>query len=264
MPLRKLPAEALDADKPRVRVPSALAHSSVAEAAELARVEAHAEAARARAVRLRQVAEAASGDPENRSRAEDTDSDDAGVTLGEREAESAPSVRRWLHRPSRKAMTAAAGLVVICASLMASGYVVWHHHDVAQQRQRGAEFATAARNAVVAMMSIDATKVRDDLQHFADDTTGSFKVGILMGAEGVVKQIEQSKISVKAAVQAVAVQSMTEDSAVVLVAAKSELSKSVDDSAGCLNRFRCRLFLLRVPSGFADQRRCSTPGHQGG
>ena len=206
MPLRKLSPEALDADEPRAGVLSAPAHSSVAEADELTQVQARAEAARARAISLRGQAEAAS-------------------SLSEGKAQSPSTGRRWLHRPSRKAMTAAAGLAVICASLTASGYVVWHHHNVAQQRQRGAEFATAARNAVVAMMSIDATKVRDDLQHFADDTTGSFKVGILMGAEGVVKQIEQSKIGVKAAVQAVAVQSMTEDSAVVLVAAKSELSK---------------------------------------
>jgi len=206
MPLRKLSAEALDADEPRPGIVSAPAHSPAAEADELTQVEARAEAARARAVSLRREAEAAS-------------------SVNEGKAQSPSTGRRWLHRPSRKAATAAVGLVVICASLTASGYVVWQHHNVAQQRQRGAEFATAARNAVVAMMSIDATRVRDDLQHFADDTTGSFKVGILMGAEGVVKQIEQSKIGVKAAVQAVAVQSMTEDSAVVLVAAKSELSK---------------------------------------
>jgi Mce-associated membrane protein len=63
------------------------------------------------------------------------------------------------------------------------------------------------------------------MQRFADDTTGLFKAGILMGAEDAVRAVEQSKVSSKGAVQAVAVQSMTEDSAIVLVAAKTEFTK---------------------------------------
>ncbi|MGB8390846.1 MAG: hypothetical protein WCE76_24475 [Mycobacterium sp.] len=106
-----------------------------------------------------------------------------------------------------------------------SGYLVWQHHNVVEQRQRTAEFAAAARNGIMTMMSIDASKAREEMQRFADDTTGVFKIGFLMGAEDLVKAIEQSKISTKATVQAVAVQSMTKDSAVVLVAAKSEITK---------------------------------------
>lgn len=161
---------------------------------------------------MRQQAEAASSDQANRS----------GV---EGEAESAPSRRRRLRRPSRNALAATATVVFSCATLTASGYLVWHHHNVVQQRQRTAEFATAARNAVVMMMSIDPGKARDDMQRFADDTTGLFKAGILLGAEDAVKALEQSKVISKGAVHAVAVQSMTEDSAVVLVAAKSEFTK---------------------------------------
>ena len=226
MPPRELPAEALDADNPRVGALSAPASASVADADELAQAEARAEAARARAIRLRQQAEAASSDQGNRSGVEETDVEhDASVTFGEGEAESAPSRRRRLHRPSRNALAATAAVVFICATLTASGYLVWHHHKVVQQRQRTAEFATAARNAVVTMMSIDPSKARDDMQRFADNTTGLFKAGILMGAEDAVKALEQSKVSSKGAVQAAAVESMTEDSAIVLVAAKSEFTK---------------------------------------
>jgi Mce-associated membrane protein len=237
MPPRELSAQALEAATPRVGIVSAdsptSTPASATEAAELPNIEARAEAARARATRLRQQAEAASSDQGNRSgpeetseATEDTDADkDAGVTVEEGEAQSAPSGRRWLRRPSRKALIAFAGLVVICASLTTSGLVVWHHHNVAQQRQRSAEFATTARNAVVAMMSISADKARDDMQRFADDTTGSLKASILLSADNVVKEIEQSKVTTKVAVQAVAVESMTKDSAVVLVAAKSEITK---------------------------------------
>ncbi|HWT49599.1 MAG TPA: hypothetical protein VN255_13820 [Mycobacterium sp.] len=215
MPPRELPAEALDADMPSAGVVSGAAPTSVAEADELAQAEARAEAARARADRLRQQAEAASGDQDSRAGAEET----------EREADSAPSRRRRLRPPGRKAMAAAAAVAVICASLAASGYLMWHHRGVVQQRQRTAEFAAAARNAVLMMTSIDASKARDDMQRFADDTTGMFKAGILLGAEDAVKAVEQSKVSSKGTVQAVAVQSMTEDSAIVLVAAKTEFTK---------------------------------------
>jgi Mce-associated membrane protein len=217
MPPRELPAEALDADDPRVGVLSALPSTSVADADELAQAEARAEAARGRAVRLRQQAEAASSDPDGER--------DVSVAFAEGEAESVPPRRRRLHRPSRKALAAAAAVVFACATLTASGYLVRHHHNVVQQSQRTTEFATAARNAVVMMMSIDPRKAREDMQRFADDTTGLFKAGILLGAEDAVKAIEQSKVGSKGTVQAAAVDSMTEDSAVVLVAAKSEFTK---------------------------------------
>ena len=213
MPPRELPADALEADTPRAGVASGASPTPVPEADELTQAEARAEAARARAKRLRQQADAASDVQGGRAGAEETG------------AESAQSHRWRPRRPGRKAMSAAAAVVVICASLTASGYLAWHHRTVAQQRQRTAEFATAARNAVVTMMSIDPNKARDDMQRWADDTTGMFKAGILLGAEDAVKALEQSKVSSKGSVQAAAVESMSEDSAIVLVAAKSEFSK---------------------------------------
>jgi Mce-associated membrane protein len=207
IPPRELQTEALDAD------------TSVAEADELAEAQARAEAARARAVRLRQQAEAASSDQGNQS----------GAQEAEGEAESAPSRRRRLHwrlrRPGRKALAAAAAVVISCGSLAASGYLLWQHHDAVQQRQRTAQFATAARNAILTMLTINASTARADVQRFADQTTGQFKAMVLLSGEDYVKALEQAKVSSKAAVQAVAVQSMTQDSAVVLVAAKSELTK---------------------------------------
>lgn len=226
MPLRKHPDDAPGADNPQTGVLSAPRPGSVTEADELTRAEARAEAARARALRLRQQADAASNDQSSLADVEDADGQrDAGVTFGEEETESAPWRRRRLHRPSRKALAVAAAVMVMCASLTASGYLAWQHHNVAQQRQRAVEFSTAARNAVVAMMSIDPNRARDDMQRFADETTGVFKVGVLMGAQDLVEAVEQSKMSSKCTVQASAVQSMTKDSAVVLVAAKSEITK---------------------------------------
>lgn len=226
MPLRKHPADAPGADNPRTGVVSAPRPTSVIEADELAQAEARAEAARARALRLRQQADAASNDQASLADVEDTDGQrDVSATVGEGAAESAPSRRRRLHRPSRRALTVAAAVVVMCGALTASGYLAWQHSNVAQERQRAVEFSTAARNAVVAMMSIDPNSARDDIERFADETTGLFKVGVLMGAQDLVEAVEQSKMSSKCTVQASAVQSVTKDSAVVLVAAKSEVTK---------------------------------------
>lgn len=226
MPPRELPDKVLDADSPQAGVPSAPASSSAAEADELAKAEARAEAARARAIRLRQQAEAASSDQDSRSNVAETDGErEVSVTFAAKEAGSAPSHRRRLHRPSRKALAAASAVVFICATLLASGCLAWHHQEVVRQKQRSAEFATAARNAVMTMMSIEPSKARDDMQRFADETTGLLRAGVLMGAEDAVKAVEQSNVSSKGAVQVVAVESMTEDSAIVLVAAKSEFTK---------------------------------------
>ncbi|WP_156767378.1 hypothetical protein [Mycobacterium sp. E796] len=182
-------------------------------AAEVAEADARAAAARARAARLREQLEAASGDLDNRAH-----------TKG---IETAPSRWRRLRprRPSRRGLAAIAAVLVSCASLAGSGYLVWHHRGVEQEKHRSSEFAAAARNAIVTMMTIDPTKAREDLQRFADDTTGTFKISILMGGEDAVKAVEESKVVSKGSVQAAAVQSMTQDSAIVLIAAKSEITK---------------------------------------
>jgi Mce-associated membrane protein len=197
---------------------SAPASISVAESDELAQAEARAEAARARAVLLREQAEAASRGVAN----------DSSDPAAEEQAESSPS--RWhalrrLRHPSRKGVALAAAVAFSCTTLVASGYVVWYHRHAAQESQRRAEFAAAAHDAIVTMLTVNAPTARADVQRFIDDTTGQFKVGILLGAEDYVKAVEQSKGNSKGTVQAVAVQSMTSDSAIVLVAAKSEASK---------------------------------------
>lgn len=213
MPSHKLPADPPEADRviPVVGSPT---HESEEE---LAQAEARAEAARARATLLRHQAEAASSGQGDQGAYEEP-------------ALDWPSSRgRRLRRPGRKALAVAAAIVVICASLAASGGLVWHHQNVAQERQRAAVFSAAARHAVVAMMTIHPGRARDDLQHFVDDTTGLFKASILLGAEPYLKQVEDSKVTSKVAVQAVAMESMTRNSAVVLIAAKSELTKPDQD-----------------------------------
>jgi Mce-associated membrane protein len=213
---RELPAETLDADNRGMQDLPGPASTSITDADELAQAEARAEAARARALRLRQLAEAADAE------ATDDEDDAHGSPAGE-STPSGPS--RKLRRPGRKAMAILAAVGCICGSLTGSGLLLRHHRDVMQQRQRTSEFATAAREAIQTMLSINATTARADVQRFVDDTTGEFKVGILLSAEDFVKAAEQSNTNTKGTVQAVAVQSIAGDSAIVLVAAKSEVTR---------------------------------------
>lgn len=211
MPPRELRAEALGTE----------AGDPVVDDPELAQAEARAAAARARARRLRELAEAAADDSDSHTEAGAAERDVAST-----EAEVVPTAgKRKLRRPGRRAVAVLAAFGCICASLAASGYLLLHHRGVLHDRQRTTEFATAARDAIQAMLTINARTARADVQRFIDDTTGGLKAGLLLNAEEFVKAAEQSDANTKGTVQAVAVQSMTDDSAIVLVAAKSEVTR---------------------------------------
>jgi Mce-associated membrane protein len=180
------------------------APDSLAEAeAELARAEERAEAARARAAELRREAEAGSSEKPLSSRLR----------------------RRWpsrLRRPTRKAVGTGTAIVLICASLAASGYIVWQHRLLVQRQQHAAEFVAAAREEVAAMMSIDPAHATENIQHTIDDATGLLKSQLQVTSSYVVKNAQDAGITTKATVEDVAVESMTNNSAVVLVVAKSD------------------------------------------
>ena len=200
-----------DADPSTTEAPDSLA----AAEEELVRAEERAEAARARAAELRREAEADSSEQSDAT--EDAEADVAKPARWR-------SRLRWprLHRPSRKTVGVGAALVVICASLAASGYIVWQHRTLAQQRQHAEEFAAAAREEVATLMSIDPAHAAENIQHTIDDTTGALKSQLEATSSYMVKNAQDAQVTTKATVQDVAVESMTDNSAVLLVVAKSD------------------------------------------
>ncbi|GFG74509.1 hypothetical protein [Mycobacterium botniense] len=196
----------------------------LAEAAEAealaAEAEARAAAARARAERLRRQAEAASSDrPDGRDTAT-PHADDTGPDAPA--ADTGPPRHRRLRHPGIKVTAVCAGLVLICASLAASGYMVWRDHAASQQKHRIAEYAAAARRDVAALMSLDFNKTKEDLQRIEDNSTGRFKSTFPAFADQLSKRLQQSKMVTTVTVNDVAVESMTDDSAIVLVAATTQ------------------------------------------
>jgi len=198
-----------DADSSTTEAPDSL---EVAEE-ELVRAEKRAQAARARAAELRREAEAGSSEQ----------TDDADVVEAE-PARWRSRLRRprWLRRPPGKAVGIGSAVVLLCAALAASGYIVWQHRTLLQRRQHAEEFAAAAREEVAALMSIDPAHAAESVQHTIDDTTGALKSQLEATSGYMAKNAQEAQVTTKATVQDVAVESMTDNSAVVLVVAKSE------------------------------------------
>jgi Mce-associated membrane protein len=142
-------------------------------------------------------------------------------------AEKAPWYRRW-RRPRLSTAAAILSIVIILAASAASVYMVLEHRDASHRRQLAAEFAAAARQGVVTLTSLDFNNAKDGVQRILDDSTGSFKDDFAKMAGDFTKVVEQSKVVEQGTVQAVAVDrdSMTDDSAVALVASTSEVTNA--------------------------------------
>jgi len=128
--------------------------------------------------------------------------------------------------PRVRTLVGAVAVTVLAASAAASGALVHHHRELTQANQRKAEFVEAARQGVVALTSLDFSRAGQDVQRVLDHSTGAFRDDFAGRAEDFTAVIEQSQVATAGTVHAAAVESMTEDSAVVLVAATSQVTNS--------------------------------------
>jgi Mce-associated membrane protein len=216
-----------------------LAEEAEAEAAEAEAVAAAARA-RARALRLRREADAANAaetsaaatdteveeEVDETASAEDEKDDVAGaaVELTGEPARERRGVRIPL--PTWKAVAAALTVLVIAALLTACVLMFISHRNVQADQQRRAEFEAAARQGVVTLMSLDYNKAKEDVQRIIDSSTGQFKTDFQNTAEDFVKVAVESKAVTETNVTATAVESMTADTATVLVAASSRVTNA--------------------------------------
>jgi Mce-associated membrane protein len=220
----------------------ALAEEAEAEAAE-AEALAAAARARARAMRLRRQARSQTSDVPQETGEPEPEGDGTGskpegtvATDDEKPApaadiissadETAQPGRRWLPRRVRARVALGLACLLILALLAASGYMVWQHRDAAANRHRSAEFAAAARQGVVSLMTLDFNHAKDDVQRVIDNSTGQFRDDFQSRADDFTKVVRDSKVVTKGSVTATAVQSMSADTALVLVAANSEVTNA--------------------------------------
>ncbi|CAN5770425.1 hypothetical protein BH09ACT7_BH09ACT7_37880 [soil metagenome] len=185
------------------------AEAAAAEAdAAAAEADARAAAARARAIRSRMQAAASSADS-----AELDSPTTEGLT---------PDPQRTRRRLPLGPLAAGVAVVLLCALLGASGYLAWRHHTVSTEQQRTAEFNAAARQGVVNLMSVDFSKAQEGVKRLLDSSTGKFKDDLADTADALTESLEQAKVVTTVTVDSTAVESMSADSGVVLVAATSE------------------------------------------
>jgi Mce-associated membrane protein len=156
--------------------------------------------------------------------AEEDDAADSAVELADAPARERRGVRIPL--PSWKGVAGALTVLVIAALLAACGYMYWSHRQVQAEQQRRAEFEAAARQGVVTLMSLDYNKAKEDVQRIIDNSTGQFKTDFQNTAEDFVKVAVDSKAVTETNVTATAVESMTDDTATVLVAASSRVTNA--------------------------------------
>ena len=166
--------------------------------------------------------------PDDDGRDEVSGSGDAGECADiEPPANEAPrSWRRWGRRRVWARVALGLMFVLICALLAASGYMIWQDRNAAAQRHRTAQFAAAARQGVVSLMTLDFNHAKEDVQRVLDNSTGQFRDDFQSRADDFIKVVQESKVVTKGSVNATAVQSTTDNSAVVLVAAKSQVTNA--------------------------------------
>jgi Mce-associated membrane protein len=210
----------------------AFAEQAEAEAAE-AEALAAAARARARAIKLRreaqamadEEAEAATADADGAEESSDetleapeaTETVDAAETPAPTDTAEAEPARRRLRAPNLAVALTIAAVAAICALLGVSGWMAWHHHNVVQERQRAAAYIATARQGVINLTSLDFNKAKEGVQRVLDSATGEFRDDFQRRAADFESVVKDSKAVTEGSVAAAAVESMNNDSAVVLV-----------------------------------------------
>lgn len=233
--------DATEADALTLSAEEAEAEAAEAEAAAVAA------RARARAIKLRREAEeAAKADPAVGGSTEDgssaveltepateIDANEIDATeidateIDVAEPDEPQSSARSGRLPGLAKVAAVVLAVVAIAGLAAfSGFIVWQHRAAEHQRQLDADFSAAARQGVVSLMSLNFNSAGADVQRILDNSTGQFREDFASQAEEFTKVAESSKVVTEATVSATAVQSKTEDTADVLVAANSTITNA--------------------------------------
>jgi Mce-associated membrane protein len=157
----------------------------------------------------------------------ETDEEVSGESPEDPESESKPArSQRRVPLPPLSVTWKAAVIVLICAFIGASGYMLWQRHETTERNQRTANFLAGARQGVVNLISLDFNRAKEDVQRVIDGSTGQFRDDFQQRAKDFTTVVEQSKVVTEGNVNAAGVQSIDGDSALVIVAATSRITNA--------------------------------------
>lgn len=177
-----------------------------------------AELAEAEAAEADALAEAAQA----RARLAAVQPDAPDVAEGPHAPDSGPSAAT--RPPIRQTAGLALAALLTAAALTLTALMLWQHGRVAAQHASDRRFVDAARDGIVALLSIDHGRARADVQRVLDLSTGQFHDEFARSADDFVKTAEDSKAVTKGTVNVAALERVDGDRATVLVAATSEVS----------------------------------------
>ncbi len=182
-----------------------------------------AELAEAEAAEADALAQAAAARAKADATGDDSAAEPAAESAEAQDHSEAPVAGR-----SRITRTAGLALAVLltAGALTLTVLMVVQHGKVAAQRSSDHRFVEAARDGVVALLSIDHTHARADVQRVLDLSTGQFHDDFARSADDFVKTAEDSKAVTKGSVNIAALERVDGDRAVVLLAATSEVTNA--------------------------------------
>jgi len=144
----------------------------------------------------------------------------------------------------RRPIAAALAALTFCVLLGLGSAMAWSHHVAQTHRHQREHAADVARRGVIDVMSLNFVNAEDDVQRIMDNATGKFKQEFQGQQFILVRQLIESKVVTHVTVTAVAVQSASDDSAVVLVAATSQAA-NIKDPHPAPKRFRVVVTLAK-------------------
>jgi Mce-associated membrane protein len=143
----------------------------------------------------------------------------------EAEAEPAAPVSRPTGRPRWWRAAALAVCALAIGGLMAlTGIMITKHKQVSLERAHDREVVEAADSGVVALLSIDHSRAQADVQRVLDQSIGAFHDDFASRAADFIKTAQDSKAVTLGSITASALESATADSAIVLLAASSQVT----------------------------------------
>ncbi|KAA9163656.1 hypothetical protein FPZ12_009150 [Amycolatopsis acidicola] len=160
---------------------------------------------------------------------ETTLDDEPGVAKKKERPDSwrpSPRPRKWSVRHGRGLVWTFLVSVVLIVALAAAGGVLWYVRAQHDHQQRDAAITVAAREEVLALLSLDPATVQASLDRVLRGATGGWRQEFARNADQFTQVVHNGQVRAQATIGASAIQNAADDRATVLVSANAVIANS--------------------------------------